>query len=307
MPGQTGVVFNIQKFSVHDGPGIRTIVFLKGCPLRCRWCSNPESHLGGPQLAYNPDRCIGTAACGLCVEVCDRGAITGNGAGKISIERVMCNHCGVCAGVCPSGALEILGKPMSVRDVLRAVEEDDAIYSRSGGGLTLSGGEPLVQPDFARELLREAKKGGLDTAVETCGWADWKALEGIAPYLNTVLYDVKCMDAEKHRTFTGRSNALILENLAKLCRHFPELSVIVRTPVVPGFNDTEADLGAIVDYVQGFPGVKYELLAYHRFGEAKYRYLGMEYPLEGVDRLSGARMKELTDFVEDRTAQNTAD
>lgn len=294
----TGIVFNIQRFSVHDGPGIRTIVFLKGCPLRCQWCSNPESQQAGPQLAYNHNRCIGTTECGLCLEVCHQGAITEDKKeGKISIERVACNDCGLCAEACPSKALEMLGQQMSVPEVLQLVEEDSAFYSRSGGGLTLSGGEPLVQAGFVKKLLQEAKKGGLDTAIETCGLVNWHVLEEVSPYINTVLYDLKCMDPEKHRAFTGQSNELILQNLEKLCRHFPQLPVIVRTPVVPGFNDTETDLESIVDYIKRFPGVEYELLPYHRFGEAKYQYLGRKYLLQGVERVPEKRMRELTDFV----------
>ncbi|MEW6663243.1 MAG: glycyl-radical enzyme activating protein [Bacillota bacterium] len=293
-----GCVFNIQQFSVHDGPGIRTIVFLKGCPLKCRWCSNPESQFSQPELAYNENKCIATHECGLCLQACSKGAIKeAESRNKVRVNRKLCINCGECAKVCPAKALEILGKYMNVKEVLKIIQEDTVFYARSGGGLTLSGGEPLLQAEFACELLKEAKSSGMDTAIETCGYTEWHNLEKVCGYLDTVFYDIKCIDSEKHKRFTGVSNDKILFNLKKLSRCFPRMPVIIRTPVITGFNDTEEDISAIIDFVKGVPNAKYELLPYHRFGEIKYHYLGREYPLEGARPPKDEQMKILRNIA----------
>lgn len=292
----SGLVFNVQKFSVHDGPGIRTIVFFKGCPLRCQWCSNPESLYGQPELAYNKNNCIGTLQCGLCLQACRYGVIEDEEQ-KVGVNRELCMNCGACTKVCPSKALEVLGKYMHVNDVLKIVEEDSVFYSRSGGGLTLSGGEPLLQPEFACELLEKAKNRGLDTAIETSGYAQWQNIEKICQHIDTVFYDIKCIDSDKHKSFTNVSNERILHNFQKLCRSYPEIPVIVRTPVIPGFNDTKEDILAIINFIRGIPNVKYELMPYHRFGEAKYGYLGKNYPLMGVQSPTKEQMESLQSIV----------
>lgn len=289
---KAGIVFNIQKFSVHDGPGIRTLVFLKGCPLRCQWCSNPESQAGESELAYNESKCIGALECGLCLKVCSTGAIMAKDE-KVMINRELCQSCGKCSDICPSNALEIFGEYKDVNDVLKIVEEDSVFYSRSGGGLTLSGGEPLLQHEFVYELVKEAKSRGLDTAIETCGHTEWDNLEKVCKYLNTIFYDIKCIDSDKHRKFTGVKNEKILQNFQKLARHFSDTTIIVRTPIIPGFNDTREDIQAIVDFIKEFPNVEYELLSYHRFGESKYTYLGRNYPFSGVQKPSEGCMESL--------------
>ncbi|AEG58762.1 (2S)-3-sulfopropanediol dehydratase activating enzyme [Desulforamulus ruminis] len=287
-----GIVFNIQRYSVHDGPGIRTIVFLKGCPLHCRWCANPESQSLQPELAYNDHKCIGIQECGYCLKACTTGAIREKDD-KIVIDREGCNHCGQCAEICPSRALNMYGKTMSVDEVLNLVEQDSSFYSRSGGGITLSGGEPLVQSEFAAALLKEAKKRRMNTAIETCGYADWDRLERVCEYTDTVLYDIKCIDRAKHKEYTGVDNEIILENFKRLCERFPDKSILVRTPVIPGFNDSEGDIGAIVEFIKGYPNVKYELLAYHRLGEPKYTYIGKDYTLKGMAPMQEERMAAL--------------
>lgn len=293
-----GLIFNIQQFSVHDGPGIRTIVFLKGCPLRCQWCANPESQYNQPELAYNENKCIGTLECRLCFQVCGNGAIEEVGQQKkVKINRKLCINCGECVKACPSKALEIFGKYMSINEVLKIVEEDSVFYSRSGGGLTLSGGEPLLQAEFAYGLLKEAKRRGMDTAIETCGYTEWKNIEKVCQYVDTVFYDIKSIDSDKHKRFTNVSNNIILQNFQELCRRFSETPVIVRTPVVPGFNDTEEDILAIINFIKGFPNVKYELLPYHRFGESKYAYLGKNYLLTGVQSPAEEQVKSLRSIV----------
>jgi pyruvate formate lyase activating enzyme len=293
---ETGIVFNIQQFSVHDGPGIRTIVFLKGCPLRCQWCCNPESQDPQPELALNVEKCIGTGECGLCLR-CSQKAIKVDAKGRAAIDRSLCTNCGACAEECPSKALELIGSKMSVREVLQAVEKDFCFYSRSGGGLTLSGGEPLFQQDFSIRLLKGAKAIGMDTAVETCGHIHWAVLEQACAFINTLLFDIKCMDSVKHKGFTGVSNALILENFKRACNLFPHIPKIVRTPVVPGFNDNALEIQSIAKFLRPFPNVTHELLPYHRFGEPKYTFMGKSSLLAEVKPPESTRMKELKRFA----------
>ena len=239
----SGLVFNIQKFSVHDGPGIRTIVFLKGCPLRCQWCSNPEGLDPQPTLAVNPAKCLSTDQCQRCKSACPRAAIAEDKSnGKISVSRDLCDSCGECVRVCPSKAIQLFGTPMSVDDVMSTVEQDELFYTFSGGGLTLGGGEPLLQPEFSRDLLRTARSYGFETAVETSGQAPWADVESVVRYCDFLLYDIKCIDPVKHKAYTGVHNHIILTNLEKICRHFKNMSICVRTPIIPGFNDTEADI-----------------------------------------------------------------
>ncbi len=296
-----GLVFNIQKFSLHDGAGIRTLVFLKGCPLRCAWCSNPEGQFCAPQLAYDERKCIGREACEeACQRTCPVDAIAARDDGKVEIALDRCNACGECVLVCPPRALERLGDSLTVEEVLAVVEQDGAFYARSGGGLTLSGGEPLAQPAFAARLLEAARARGIDTAVETSGHAHWDDLEAVCRHVNQVFYDVKSMDSERHREGTGVGNERILANLRRLSEAFPELPVVVRTPVIPGFNDSPAEIRAIAAFVGGLPRpVGYELLPYHRFGEAKYRGLGRDYPLRELEPPSPERMAALSRIADE--------
>lgn len=296
--GSRGLIFDIQKFSLHDGEGIRTLVFFKGCPLSCAWCSNPEGQVSSPELVYARDRCIGTGECDRCLSVCGAAAIGRDSDGKVAIDRRRCDDCGECADVCPSKALEVSGRFVGVDDVIRSVEEDSAFYVRSGGGLTLSGGEPLSQAGFVAELLETARGRGLHTAIETSGLCAWKSLEAVAPQVDLFFYDIKCMDPKKHERVTGVSNEVILENFRKLRRHFPEKALVVRTPVIPGVNDTEEEIRAIAEFVDGAGGASaYELLRYHGFGEPKYRKLGREYPLERAEPSSEERMRALGEIA----------
>ncbi len=292
-----GIVFNIQKYSVHDGPGIRTIIFLKGCSLRCRWCSNPESQLAHMQLAYNPSKCLGVDNCPRCRDVCPRGALSVGQEGKMLVDWRACDDCLLCVRACPNQALNSYGYEVSVDQALSRVEEDDVFYSRSGGGLTLSGGEPLFQAEFALSLLREARRRYISTCIETCGQVPWPVLEEASRYLNNLFYDIKAFDSQRHEQGTGFDNQLILENLRKLKQARPELPVVVRTPVIPGFNDDEAEIAAIVEFIKDMPNTEYELLAYHRMGKPKYGYLGRSYPLEKAQNLDKSRIEELRRFA----------
>lgn len=292
--GSLGIVFDFQRFSLHDGTGIRTIVFLKGCPLTCAWCSNPEGQSRRPELLYSPGRCIGTEQCERCLGACPLRAIASSKDGKIEVKRGICDDCGECADRCPGGALEICGRLVSVDDVIRQIEADGAFYVRSGGGLTISGGEPLAQPRFVRDLLVAARRRGLDTVIETCGVCAWQTLAEIAPLVDQIFYDIKCIDPSRHEEATGVSNQRILENFRKLREHFPDLPVVVRTPVVPGFNDFDEEVRAIADFVEGAGGASaYELLPYHAFGAPKYSKLGRAYPLAHIVPPSEEKMSNL--------------
>ena len=271
-----GNVFNIQKYSVHDGPGIRTIVFFKGCPLRCRWCSNPESQVFTPELAFNSGRCLGFEQCQLCLKACERQAIEASGE-KPVFKREICAACErPCVKACPSSGVIVYGQRKSVDEVLKVVEQDAIFYALSGGGLTLSGGEPLAQPQFCMALLREAKRRRLDTSMETSGFAPYDILHAAAENLDSLMFDVKSLNEEKHLEYTGVSLAPILRNLSDLRRDFPGLCLHVRTPVIPGFNDTAEDVKAIAEFVSGLGGATYELLPYHRLGTQKYAFLNRE-------------------------------
>lgn len=271
---QQGIVFNIQNYSVHDGAGIRTLVFLKGCPLRCKWCSNPESQNREPELAFNPGKCLTTEKCTRCVNGCPSGALgaSENRMPLFDIEKCLCCH--TCADMCPSNALNVYGELMSVDEVISKVEKDSPFYSRSGGGMTLSGGEPLAQGSFATALLQEARKRRLHSTIETCAHCSWETLAEACANLDALIMDIKCMDNSKHKDFTGVGNKLIIENFAKVCEFFPDLSIMVRTPIIPGFNDSAEDIRAILEFLPERKGLSYELLPYHRFGQPKYDYLG---------------------------------
>lgn len=277
----SGIVFNVQKFSVHDGKGIRTLIFLKGCPLRCKWCSNPESQRMDFERAFNPTRCLTAPVCGRCVAVCPHGAIRMIN-GMLCNDRSRCQECFACAEACPSGAQSVYGEKRTVDAILRRVEEDDVFYARSGGGLTLSGGEALAQPGFVLALLREARRRRINTAMETCGHYPYEALAEACALLNSLIFDIKSMNSARHKEFTGVGNELILRNFRRMCEEFPDLPLHVRTPVIPGFNDTEEDILAIRAALPRRANLRYELLPYHRMGQPKYEYIGRVYPYEGV-------------------------
>ena len=267
-----GIVFNIQRYSVHDGEGIRTTVFLKGCPLRCRWCANPESQVLRPELGFNARLCLGGAQCGRCAETCAQNALARQD-GPPQLDRAACNACMACADNCLAGSLHAQGAEKNVRQVLDEVERDSVFYARSGGGMTLSGGEPLMQSRLALALLREARRRRMDCALETSGYAPWSVLSAACALLREVCYDIKMMDSHRHERETGVGNALILENFGRMAESFADLDICVRTPVVPGVNDGEDDIGAILDFLAPFPRVRYELLPYHRLGAQKYQLL----------------------------------
>lgn len=290
----SGIIFNIQKFSVHDGEGIRTIVFFKGCSLRCQWCSNPESQNPRPEKAYNPMRCITVERCGRCVKACPQEAITVVN-GMLVNNFSACVQCMACVEACPSGAQIQFGEHKTVDEILTQVERDGAFYSRSGGGLTLSGGEPLIQDEFACAMLREAHSRHINTALETCGYYPYATLKEAIRSLDELIFDIKCINSTKHKKFTGQENTIIKENFLRVCQEYPSLPITVRTPIIPGFNDTEEDVQAILDFLPKQANVHYELLPYHRMGQPKYEYLGRPYLLKNavLDPAKMARFKAM--------------
>lgn len=294
-----GYVFNIQRYSVHDGEGIRTNVFLKGCPLRCRWCSNPESQERLPELARNEGRCLGVEKCDFCAKVCPHGALALPESGMPIVLRDKCRRCMACAKACPAGALTPYGTLRTAGEVVSEVEKDSIFYARSGGGMTLSGGEPLLQSEFALAVLREAKRRRVHTAIETCGQVPWEVYEEAVPLIGEIMYDIKLIDPKKHKQHTGMGNRLILLNIKKIIETFPDANLKIRTPVVPGVNDTVEDLTAILDFLEPYHSVNYELLPYHRLGTQKYYFLDREYPM-GEVALDNARMNELANLVATR-------
>jgi len=270
LPPRSGAVFNVQGYSIHDGPGIRTTVFLKGCPLHCLWCQNPESQRATPELFFDAERCIG---CGACARVCPTAAVQLRD-GRAHTDRSRCDGSGHCVAACPSGARSVAGQAMSVDEVFEAVAADRLFYERSGGGVTLSGGEPLAQPQFAAELLQRCRQAGIHTALDTCGHAAWSSAAKVLAHVDLVLYDFKHMDPLQHQRLTGVRNELILANALRV-HHELKIPLLARVPVIPGCNDDAHNLQATARFIaeQLSPSVPVHLNAYHRFGQSKVERL----------------------------------
>lgn len=268
-----GMISRIARYSVHDGPGIRTTVFLKGCPLRCWWCHSPESQQRGPQLALKPDRCV---RCGACIEACTEHAASLGPTGPIT-DRALCRVCGECAGLCPSGAREITGVEMTADALMAEIARDVVFFEQSGGGVTFSGGEPLVQPDFLEAVLRKARAAGIHTAVDTCGYAEASSVARVIEHTNLFLFDLKVLDEARHAEITGVSNRPILENLRLLIDAGAD--VRVRFPLVSGVNDETGDVEALAAFVKDIGLLHVDVLPYHRAGLAKYERYGLDYRL----------------------------
>lgn len=285
---KAGRIFDIQRYSVHDGPGIRTTVFFKGCPLKCLWCGNPESQKNRQQLLYFQSLCLG---CHECVEVCPHGANHVLSDGILEFDRSLCQACGKCVEVCPADARQISGSEMTVDEVMEIVDRDALFYANSGGGMTVSGGEPTAQPGFLLNLFKACHRHGHDTALDTCGSVAGKVLEPILEHTDLVLFDIKHMDPEQHRKLTGVDNRLILENAKRIAA--AGIPMILRVPLIPGCNDSEHNVRATAQLALDLGGVEINLLTYHRLGLRKYSALGLHYPLEKTEALQHEEVEEL--------------
>ncbi|HML21162.1 MAG TPA: glycyl-radical enzyme activating protein [Aggregatilinea sp.] len=289
----SGIVFDIQKFSLHDGPGIRTTVFLKGCGLRCWWCHNPESQRPRPELLLRAEACI---RCGACVVECPQSAITWNGTDFVT-DREICARCGTCTAACVADAREMVGREMTVEQVMDDVLRDVLFYDQSGGGVTFSGGEPLLQDEFLLDLLRACKAHDLHTVVDTCGYASAETLDRVRPYVDLFLYDLKSMDERRHREVTGASNALVLENLKRLAEHGH--AVVLRVPIIPHVNDDEDNLRQLGTLARSLPNVRQvNILPYHKLGAEKYDRLSRSNPMPETQEPSADQMAAIKQFLE---------
>jgi pyruvate formate lyase activating enzyme len=297
----TGMIFDIKKYSINDGPGIRTTVFLKGCPLDCWWCHNPESKSSKPELMVRANRCV---RCAECVGACPLGAInplpnpSSQGRGAMTTNRTICDNCGICAETCYNGARELLGREMTVAQVMREIERDVPFFDQSKGGVTFSGGEPLLQRKFLAEVLRACRAHDIHTVVDTSGFASWEVIDGIRGDVNLFLYDLKSMNDERHKHYTGVSNTLILENLQRLS--VVGAKCVVRIPLIPGVNDDEENLLASGEFLARLKSlVAVDLMGYHEIAKGKYEALGMEYRLPEMKAPSAEKMQLAAKMLED--------
>lgn len=303
-----GYVFDIQRYTLHDGPGIRTEIFLQGCYLRCKWCHSPDSWTERGELASFQMLCSGVEQCGECLKVCPTGALS---PGKIKyskilktdlqlvdIDRSLCTQCGACAEVCSNKALYFTAKPMCLSEIMEIILKDEKYYRKTGGGVTISGGEPMLQHEFAQEVFQECKKMGFHTALDTTGHPQWDLYEAILPFVDLVLLDLKHMDRATSQELTGVSNERILENLKKMADR--NQAVQIRLPLIPGLNDSETNLNATAAYCQQMgPAIKrIQLLPYHKFGIPKYERVGKEYPLPDITPPSKETMQQCKSLFE---------
>lgn len=295
----TGKILNIQRFCTQDGPGIRTTVFLKGCPLSCLWCSNPESQSMGTEYALAPLQC---KRCGTCYSVCPERAVIKKKNGDYMIDRSRCHGCGRCFSECPFQAVRRFGYEADADEVFGEVLSDLPYYQHSGGGLTVSGGEPALQWEFTRELLRRAKKHKIGTLVETAGGTSWESLSAVLEYTDIVYFDLKAASPKLHKSFTGVDNHLILENL-RLASESSE-RLVVRVPLIPGVNDAAEELMHIAEIIRSLPRVeRIGVLPYHKFGENKYALLNRKYEMEHINVPSEEQVSHVCSVLAELTGK----
>ena len=270
-----GLIFNIQKFSIHDGHGIRTLIFMKGCPLKCAWCSNPESQSFKEDLLFVRTKCIG---CGKCFDACQSSCTDSE---TFDIDRNKCIMCGACADACQAFSKKVVGRWTKRSDIIEEADKDRLFYRNSGGGITIGGGEPTAQPKFVSALFKDLKMLNLHTAIETCGYCSWENLSSVLEYVDQIFMDLKHMDPVKHKEYTGVDNTLILENAKKVSELNKD--VIFRIPLIPGYNDDEENIVATAKFVSRLgDNVKIEVLPYHGLGEDKFKWMDQKYQLSGL-------------------------
>ena len=290
-------IFNKQKYNMYDGPGVRTLVFFKGCPLRCKWCSNPEGLERKYQIMFKPTTCV---SCGSCVPVCPQKIHSISSSGEHIIDRsIDCIGCGQCVEACIPEALKVAGEQVPISELLEYVEQDRAFYDQSGGGVTLGGGEVTSQPEAAINLLQACKQEGLHTAIETCGYTKKETILRFAEYVDLFLFDLKHIDPDRHFELTGVRNEMILENLDELI--MKRNHVKVRMPMLKGINDSEAEIRGVIEFLKPFREFKnfegIDLLPYHKLGVNKYVQLGMDYPIEGDPSLDDADLDRIEGWI----------
>ena len=292
-------IFNKQKYNMYDGPGVRTLIFFKGCPLRCKWCSNPEGLERKFQIMLKPTMCV---SCGACVPVCPQKIHDISPQGEHIIDHgIECIGCGACVEACNYDALKIAGEKVSISELLDYIEQDRAFYEQSGGGVTLGGGEVTSQPEAAINLLMACKQSGINTAIETCGYAKKETMMKFAEFVDLFLFDLKHIDPDRHFELTGVRNEMILENLEELI--MKRQNVMVRMPMLKGINDSEAEIKGVIEFLMPFREFKnfqgIDLLPYHKLGVNKYLQLGMDYPIEGDPSLSDEDLAKIEGWIKE--------
>jgi len=293
MSDPTGLIFDIHRYAIHDGPGIRTTIFLKGCPMACRWCHNPESQDGDLTLIFREIRC---AHCGECLAACTNGAISWQSGVPVT-NQAICTCCGTCVDACATRARELIGTTRTISEVMRIICRDTPFFEESRGGVTLSGGEPLYQPAYTRALLQACKYEEIHTVLDTSGYSTWEILDELRTDVDLFLYDIKLMDDNLHRQYTGVSNQLILENLKRLAENGHR--VILRVPLINGITDSEENIYAIVKMAQSLPNIqRIDLLPYHDAARLKYHRLGLEYQLPSSSTLDEDRIASLLQILQ---------
>ena len=290
-----GIINEIERFAINDGPGIRTLIFFKGCPLRCKWCSNPETQNPLPEIFYFEDKCI---FCQSCIAACPNNAIKADYLrNKVITNRHICTGCGNCVAVCPAQARRLVGIEKNVEEIMEEIKKDEPFYILSGGGVTLSGGEVFFQPDFALEILKACKKEEIDTAIETSGFASWKTMERLLPYIDHVLIDIKHMNSSLHKYWTGVGNELILENIKRIDAQ--KKDYIIRIPLIPGVNYGEENIKELKNFIRELQNIKeIHVLPYHTLGRGKYKYLEREYELKHLKKYTKEEIKKIVSKLE---------
>jgi pyruvate formate lyase activating enzyme len=287
------LVLSITRMTIHNGPGIRTLILFTGCPLHCTWCSTPESQKAEPEIGIYPGRCI---HCDRCIPICPVNAINLTSE-TISINRSRCNHCGRCAEVCNAEAIKLLGQPMTVKELLAEAKKDMVVYKHSHGGVTLSGGEPLLDPNFTGKLIQCLKEEGISVGADTCGHLPWPDIEPMLPYIDFFLWDIKHMNPEKHRKLTGVSNRLILRNARSIAAK--NVPLYIRVPIIPGYNDSEENIRATCEFSRGLSSVvEIGLLPLHHLGKARYESLDRPYPIANIPLISDGVLQSMKQMVE---------